>query len=470
MAGITIKEATEKIEKAPKKSTPTNATLALEVANSDKYRGNLIYIKELDSLFVWIDGKYYRPVDSTTMYHDTWNYIFKNHPQVRLTGSMVKDIMAVLPAAINQTHDSIDDHYLSLNDTLIDTDTFEQLPHHASRVATLHFPYTYAEVQEAECPVFMKFLESILVQEDNTTAPDYELITVIQELVGYLLSPRMDASVAFFFVGGGANGKSTLTNLLSKLLGRDYISAFSIESLTAARSFTVAGIIGKRVNICSEEESKYIRSDKFKAMVSGEMISAERKFGQAFEFCPTTKFLFCTNSMPSFDGANYGLKRRVKVVPFFRQFENHEQDKQLGKKLLAETPGIIRWALEGLERLHRNNYVFSDAQSAAMRETAIRFVAEISSPVRFFQERYEVSEDTVACNEIYQDFRRWCEMNGSKPVTSMTFYKELAANLNIKSFVKWDNGSATRSYNCSLMGPPLPPKQPHQSHYSDNPF
>ena len=53
------------------------------------------------------------------------------------------------------------------------------------------------------------------------------------------------------------------------------------------------------------------------------------------------------NHLPAFKGVDFGIERRPRVIAFDRRFEEHEQDKQMPEKLVAELPGILAWAVEG---------------------------------------------------------------------------------------------------------------------------
>jgi putative DNA primase/helicase len=197
----------------------------------------------------------------------------------------------------------------------------------------------------------------------------------------------------------------------------------SIQSLTTDK-FRTASLVGKLVNISNEEESKFIKADVLKALITGDTMTAERKFGDPFSFTPNTKFAFCTNEMPSFDTLNYGLKRRIKFIPFYRRFKDNEQDKELQEKLSQEIPGIIGWAIKGARRFVANDSVFKQSQSAIDKLQS--FSEELSSALTFFNEFYIIDVAlTTANSQVYYEYSKWCEDNGRKPLNSNNFWKDL---------------------------------------------
>jgi putative DNA primase/helicase len=56
------------------------------------------------------------------------------------------------------------------------------------------------------------------------------------------------------------------------------------------------------------------------------------------------------NHKPEIRGADEGIWRRVRLIPFVVQIPEKRRDKQLKAVLAEELPGILRWAIEGTQR------------------------------------------------------------------------------------------------------------------------
>jgi putative DNA primase/helicase len=98
---------------------------------------------------------------------------------------------------------------------------------------TTHRPDSYmtkitAVAPDDKCPtrIWLAFLKR--VTSDNT-----ELIAYLQRMAGYLLTGATSEHALFFFFGLGANGKTTLINVLSGILC-DYHQASPIETFTVS--------------------------------------------------------------------------------------------------------------------------------------------------------------------------------------------------------------------------------------------
>jgi putative DNA primase/helicase len=396
---------------------------------------NLYWHTERHLFYAW--SNHFAPLQDRIIERRVFAFIRTTFDQKNLTSQILRDVlkMASLQLPDDRLLDAIPDNsvaFMNVSFDLVNQTEFTPSPH---RFTTLAFPYAYEEVIQAQCPVFKNFLKTSLVREDDNLKPDEELIQLMQEIFGNFLLTSAKSVGASFFVGDGANGKSRLADVAIALLGKQNISALSIQRLTT-NPFAPATLAGKRLNVSNEEESKFLASDVFKALVSSEYIQAEKKFGDSFEFRPYAHFLFCTNRMPKFDGIDYGLKRRLLLIPFHRVFLPAERDEQLADKLLNELPGILAWALRGAKRLIDNKGIMSQPDASATMMHNLE--EEISSAIEFFNsicelvpgETWELASDSWLANEdLYKLYVQWCQDNGRKPQASINFHRDIGKHI-----------------------------------------
>jgi putative DNA primase/helicase len=406
-----------------------NQEIADTILSDEKYADNLLYCTSHDLFYLYQDGIYvaYQPeATAATVY----SYLISGFPEKNITKQIVMDIVAQMKWACKRKVETMVSPYIAFTDQLYNCETFAYEPFDRNRVCIFRLPFASIELSDP-CPRWHRFLNEVLVF-DGTTKPDPELTTVMQEIFGFYLLPDLKAHKVFFLVGGGANGKSVLLNVLESMLGDDQVSAMSVQTLTT-NHFATSALIGKKLNVCNEEESKYMRSDRFKALISGDRIDGERKYGDRFSFRPTTKYIFATNEMPTFDGLNMGLRRRIVIVPFHRTLQDHEQNRNLTQELLTELPGIVAWALAGARKLVEQKYLFSEAK--AIRTSATEFESAISSPLMYFREEWQVdifNEQWVATTDLYQKYANWCIAVGKKSMSRISFLRELQRTLGLK--------------------------------------
>ena len=405
---------------------PHNHIIAQELIMSEEYTDKLLYVIDSKSFFLYqSEMGFYLHLAHDLVYASTLAKISTAYHNVNITIPFLKDIIALMGLLAKRRITTLNTPYIALQDKLLNTETFGYEDFDINKVATSRINVSTTQLEGGiNAPNFFNYLNTTIVQRD--LSPDKELQSVIQEMFGYYLMNSLETPAVFFLVGSGSNGKSVLLKVLKELIGSEFCCAKTIQTLTTDK-WATAGLIGKKLNICSEEESRHLRSDKFKCLVSGEPTEGERKNQDPFTFEPTTKFIFASNNMPSFEGIGPALKRRMKIIPFNRVFQDSEQDKKLLPKLLEELPSILKWAIEGGKRFQENGGNFS--KSSATDESMEEFTNSNSSGLSFFSETYVVDKDGFEPKaKIYNEYVAWCGANGRKPFSLQNLTKELTAN------------------------------------------
>lgn len=416
-------------EKKDKKQKPPSAPSAQKIAAEICVRRatEVIYVESIDAFLVW-RGMHHDLLEGLRLETWIWEFaseVFCDLP--RPSSTIIKETVAQLRYAAPKRVESLTHDRLAFDDGYVDLmeDPLTPREHDPQALVVRRMPMRFADVLSKDCPLFKQFIASIMVGDDRKTT-DESLVALIQEIFGYCLITSLPATAAFFFVGEGANGKSVLSEVLRAMVGIRYSSAMTLEKLTVHK-FAASFIVGKYVNITNEEESKFVKSDTFKAIVSGDVITAERKFGLSFEFAPAIKLIFSTNETPTFDALNHGIRRRVKIIPFNRTITPEEQDPFLKDKLLAELPGITRWALDGLARLRANRYKFT-MTSEAVASAVAAFEEESSAVVGFVNDTYDwqkVSTAFVSNEDMFEKYKAWCSKNNKKSKARIGMFKDL---------------------------------------------
>jgi len=84
---------------------------------------------------------------------------------------------------------------------------------------------------------------------------------------------------------------------------------------------------GKLLNLVTElNQNAELEDGMLKAIVSGEMMSVEKKFQDVREIEPFAKHIILTNHMPRIRDYSDGLFRRVTIIPLSRQFLGNAAD------------------------------------------------------------------------------------------------------------------------------------------------
>jgi putative DNA primase/helicase len=190
-------------------------------------------------------------------------------------------------------------------------------------------------------------------------AGNIELISFIRRAVGYSLTASINEQVLFFLYGTGQNGKSTFAETLKHLFG-----SYMIKATTALYTLNrngseplpeIARLVGKRLVTGSEtEEGAKLAESRVKDITGGDTLTGRELYCPAFNFLPTHKLWIYGNHRPDVRGNDYGIWRRIKLIPFEVQIPDEEKDPKLLEKLLEELPGILDWAIEGCLEWQKN--------------------------------------------------------------------------------------------------------------------
>ncbi len=312
--------------------------------------------------------------------------------------------------------------YINLENGMLNLETFQLVPHNKALYSSIRVPIRYDP--KAECPTFMKFLNDVF-------ECDEERIKLTAEILGYCLTAETKAQKAFIFYGKGSNGKSVLADVVVQLSGKENCSAVPLQELD--RSFARYDLVGKLINVSTENEvgSGELNTQYFKAIVSGEPIRVEIKHGGSFMYKAICKLLFALNNLPYSKDKSHGFLRRLVILPFNKTFGSKDADVHLPEKLKAELPGILNFALEGLKRLRKNKYQFT--QSSAV-DQAVQEYADTLNPVRIFaDDMIEAGEshDSISYKDLRSKFLSWADQSGYA-----SNYSEIKFADNLKGVLK----------------------------------
>lgn len=199
---------------------------------------------------------------------------------------------------------------------------------------------------EAKAPSFDAFLRQVM--------PSEPLRLYLRRFFGYCLTRRTSEQMFCIFFGGGRNGKSTLVDLIARILD-DYATTVPVASLMAenARKAQDATpdlnrLPGARFVRTSEpKEGLAINEGLVKELTGGEPINLRRLNQESIEVYPEFKLVISCNSKPRILGNDEGIWRRIALVPFDVQIPKDQVDKALPDKLWAERAGVLNWMIEG---------------------------------------------------------------------------------------------------------------------------
>ncbi|MCI5630173.1 MAG: phage/plasmid primase, P4 family [Clostridium sp.] len=249
-----------------------------------------------------------------------------------------------------------------------------------------------------------------------------QLRMLIEEMIGYCLFRRNELGKCFILTGAGSNGKSTLLDVIKRLLGEDNISSVALEDLNDR--FKTFQLEGKLANIGDDISNKYIDNNStFKKLVTGETVNVERKGKDPFDFNNYSKLIFSCNDMPRINDLSDGLKRRIILIPFNAKFSKSDSDYDpfIIDKLFEPTAleYLLKLALAGLDRiLYNRSFTTPKLITDAWDE-----YEKTNNPVLGFIEEAKI--DNELTTDVYLQYQTYCAASGLKHLSKSVFTREL---------------------------------------------
>jgi putative DNA primase/helicase len=323
---------------------------------------------------------------------------------------------------VSVTPDELDANPMLLNceNGVIDLRNGSLIPHSDSRklLLTKIAPVNYHP--SARCPQWLKFLDRIF--DHNTT-----LIEYVQKIIGYSLTGDVTEKALFMFHGDGNNGKTTLLETIRRLLG-DYAGMVEIDALMSksqdsARERAMASLHGKRFVTASESDyGQHFNEALIKRLTGMGRLEGRYLYSNSFQFDPLFKLFIDANHKPIIKGTDEAIWIRMRLLPFTVTIPKDEIDKDLWRKLRAELPGILAWAVEGCLKWRKEGLTIPSAVSRASE--AYREEMDIVS--MFLSDCCDADAgSTERALTLYQAFTAWCRENGEGAMDQASFGRRL---------------------------------------------
>jgi P4 family phage/plasmid primase-like protien len=275
----------------------------------------------------------------------------------------------------------------------------------------------------AKCPRFELFLKEIFEPARKTD----DVIRHLWELIGYTIQSKKNIASWVLLTGEGANGKTTLLNIIMALLGNAAIAA-SIPEI-ADSTHGLAELPGKLMMVDEDLKTKFKLPDGFiKKISENKIMRARPMYREGHQFENQAIIWMACNRLPVSDDLSHGMMRRAHVLHFGRIFSEDEQDKDLAPYIIKhELPGILRLAIEGLKRLReRGQWLMPEEIKMHIRSWSIQ-ASPMALWIASVVERLTPnSGDGVLLRDAYSHFRLWASDQGmSHPTTKPMFRRAL---------------------------------------------
>jgi P4 family phage/plasmid primase-like protien len=257
--------------------------------------------------------------------------------------------------------------------------------------------------------------------------PDPVEAELLQDWLGYLVTPDTSQEKMLLLIGPPRSGKGTIQKVLTELVGSSNVCAPSVKAL--GTGFGLQPLIGKTVAFLSDMRLGGMAdgdaiAETLLRITGRDDVTADRKHKEAWTGRLSTRFVVSSNVLPKLPDASPALANRFSVLRMQQSFLGRE-DPGLADRLMAELPGILNWAIEGWRRLRdRGRFVLPGASEEAVQD----LFQQGSEVAAFVFERCEEGPGReVEKDRLYAVYREWCDRTGRRPKNDAAFATELYA-------------------------------------------
>nr|WP_215701870.1 phage/plasmid primase, P4 family [Clostridium sp. MCC344] len=319
-------------------------------------------------------------------------------------------------------------YYVVFQNGVLDLRTLELHEHSPNYLTFYELQVNWTE--SCNAPAFQKFLQVC-------SCGDEEVKERIIEALGYMLTP-LNHGKCFFVMGSAPNsGKSTLGNLLIKLLGENLTITRSINQLGGR--FGLADIEGKLLNLCMDLPNGKIPKEtvsEIKCITGGDKVTIEGKFKDYIQIHSNMNFLFASNFpvVVAKEEDDDSFWDRMVIIPFIHSVAKDQADQQLIYKLMKEKEQIISLCLTKVSSLIENNFIFSPCYIAEKMKQNWRYcVYDSTMSAQQFAERCLQctgnSKDYIYVSDLYESYKDFCADRELDLLPQVTLMNWICTNL-----------------------------------------
>lgn len=264
---------------------------------------------------------------------------------------------------------------------------------------------------------------------------------IMQSMAPLLMEKKPTGVI--WYLGGGANGKSTLVHLLYMIFG-DYLTELTVKQLEDERD--TPQLNGKLGNVCKESSEGFVEDTRtYKSIGTHEGFSVHKFHSQDMvEIEGNVHHIFSANNIPTFGDKSYGARRRTLVIPFNNRFKPDEtfEEKTFTPKFIQRFLGEL---LRYTQTLRDQNYEYHfSSTTQAMKE---KYDTDANTAQTYADEL--ISQDIhgfMNFRLLQMDYENWCKDHGYKESSINVVRRAMDEKGFQRKSARRDDGLALKMY------------------------
>ncbi len=227
-----------------------------------------------------------------------------------------------------------------------------------------------------------EFLAEVFAQNEGTDL----MVTLLKQVFGYSLTGSIGEQKIFIHYGEGSNGKSKILEALALISG-SYSARMGGSTLSKSKNAIQkeldrhgAKIEGKRCILVDDVDSKTQWNEGLVKNFTSPSIPSRRLYEEERDIPNRAKFHIGCNEAPTPESENFGILRRLCIIPYKRQFSpSSAAEARIASRMQEFKEGILRWAVEGI-------------RPALVSGTSISYPGEVESSVEDYRHEHFTTE------------------------------------------------------------------------------
>lgn len=404
-------------EKPEKQKSPSKDSNKMNLSDMERKLLEKVTIIQYEKNLYYYTGRTYKIIENSSELLRIVRSKVSNSGFNCNSIKWVQDLFAFMVADDNLVPEdcmkklSIASLYVVFRNGVLDLRTLKLMKHSKEYLTFYELDARWTENIRAK--VFEKFVIEI---SDNERSIGIRIL----EAIGYLLSPYNQGKK--FFVMGTAHdsGKSTIGELLERLIGSENVAHLSTYQL--GNRFSLGNTHGKILNLSMDlpkGKLDRVAASIIKMASGGDKIATEQKYERMKEIHSNMRFLFASNypvtiSKEDDDDAFW---ERMIVIPFIHSIDESKRNIYLIDELLQEKEGIIYMCLTTFHNMLKRNGQFSPCGVAEEMKSQWRYGEDndLSYTIRqFIQDCIDITgkmSDDIFSKDLYKKYECYCTEN-----------------------------------------------------------
>ncbi len=390
------------------------AQLVSDISQKMFEKTHLVYLEPEDRFYYWNDRKQVWQAQGNSFLMSLFNNIapriMPNKKKVYSDAIFQLKCDVVIPPQLFIP----DSNFIYFKDRAIKLDTLEDWSKNKDHYIQVCLE-TDLKLNSKPPMIFLNALKVAL--------PDpLEWFDCLQALSSILLIRSQRIEKAFFFLGSGGNGKSTIMKVLDNIFG-SYIAHVDMMDLQSD-GFSKTALVDKLANSFSEiSKMKQKDISVFKAIASGDTQSVNSKFKDRVDHVIKVIQFYSSNQMPEIENVNEGFIRRSHPIEFNQKIIT--KDPYIDDKLNSDDEREKILAL--LVKMARvtKKYGFLYEKTSKEKENIL---LKKTDPINEFLSANIVlkrDEYTIDKGGLYGLYSKYCKSKEYRPVNTLKFSRFL---------------------------------------------